>query len=565
MITPVRYTPRGGTTLAIAPEAIDVCYAPYASQTEITCVGGIAIVTVSGPLNHHEGAFFDSFDAILKRLRNAIERDDARAVIMCFDSPGGDAAGMIEAHRAIRRMRKMSGKAIYAYANETIASAAYGLACACDEIWGPATSVIGSVGVLSLLEDRTKENERAGIRVELVTSGEHKADRRPDRKLTPEIIDRVQQQVDHFATAFWRVVAKARGMSVNAVSGLEASVFFGQQAVDVKLADGVAGWDDFFALVQDVHGTAENHVSATNKQAGSPLRSQEMRLMSAQLKLKQEQKSLLAKLASATTDEERLSLSASLSTLSAKMVKHEKVTERYQEEGGEEEGEEEDEDEDEESSKAGEDEDEDEGEDEDDDEDDDEEEEEEESAKALLQHQGRKAKALLASAKRLTGQKSVNGILGALDAIGVRLSAAAKTEERVKKLEVQSRREKVDALIKAAKRDGRVSPSMAASLAAAGMKDPRWLKGHLAQLPKLVRSDKESIAPALNASGAPDLDSQIAALAGGSVASTDQERILKSALAGMSADEQKAFSARLPKALSAANEKFNSGLKGPKF
>ena len=574
----VRFTPKPGAVLAIAPEALDVSYAPWDSRMEVTVDEGVAVVTVVGPLDHHAGGPFDNYDAILARIESAMACDDARAVVLCFDSPGGDASGMIEAHRKIKRLRKEHGKPCYAYVNETMASAAYGLGSACDEIWGPSTGIIGSVGVISVLEDRTEADRKAGIRIELVTSGERKADRRPDRELTPEILERVQEQVMHFANAFWKVVSKSRGISVSDVVKLQAGVFYGKDAVKVGLSDGVAGWDDFLLLVKETHGggaSAKDAVSSKDKQGAPPQRTQEMRLMSALLKKTQERKALLAKLAAATTDDDRVKLAAALTKLeasdvSSKMIKHEKVTEKYQEEGEEEDEDEEDEesaeeeDGSEESEESAEDDDED-DDDKDDEDDEDDDEDEEESAKALLAHNGRKAKALLAKAKKLTGAKSVGELFGALDALGVKLAASAKTADRVAKLEKTAKRDKVLGMLKTARREGRVTPAQMASLTEQGMKSPKWLKGYLATLDKRVRTSDDEIKPALNASGAPDFESQIAAVSSKSAGLTDAEKILKAASSGMSADERKAFGAKFSEAEARANAKFNVGPKGPRY
>ena len=568
MTTAVRFAPKSGAVLAITPEALDVCYAPFEAQTEVEIYDGIAIVAVVGPLDHHQGSPFDNYDSITHRLEAAFSNEETRAVVMCFDSPGGDAAGMIECHRKIKAMREKHGKPIYAYSNETMASAAYGIGSACDEIWLPSTGILGSVGVISVLEDRTKQNAQAGIRVALVTSGTHKADRRPDRELTDEILGRVQEQVDYFAKSFWSTAGKARGVSAKALRELEAGVFYGEGAVKVGLADGVAGWDEFFELVRSSHGmesgrsTGES-LSAKQKQGNAPQRSQEMRLMSTLLKANQEKKELLAKLSAATTDEERISLAAALtalstSTVDAKMVKHQKVTEKYEEDDSEDE--EEDEEDEEEESKASAEEDDEDDEDDDEDGDDD-----EKCAKALLSHNGRKAKALLTSVRKLTGKKSLGEVFGALDALSVKLDASSRTAARVEKLERDAKRSRVLGMIKAAQRDGKVTPAQAGALLEAGMSKPKWLKGYLETLDKKVTTAESAIAESISAASAPDVDAQLGALARGSNGMTDADRILSAATTGLRPDEAAAFKARFDKAADKANGMFNATRKGPRF
>lgn len=214
--------------------------------------GGVAVVPVSGPLEHHPTWCWDSYDDIGARVALALAADEVRALVLRIDSPGGVVAGSFELHRTIRRLRARHGKPVLAYADELAASAAYALACAADEIWLPDTGTVGSVGVILALLDTTEANRKAGVRVELVTSGQRKADTQPDRKLTSPIVRRAQDRVDYFAGIFVDLVAKARGLKRRDVSALEAGVYSGAAALEVGLADGVAGWSAFLARARDL-------------------------------------------------------------------------------------------------------------------------------------------------------------------------------------------------------------------------------------------------------------------------------------------------------------------------
>lgn len=180
-----------------------------------------------------------------------VDPSPARAVVLLIDSPGGEAAGATYAHRKLKKLRKKYDVPIYAYANETCASAAYEIACAADEIWLPDTGTVGSIGVIATMFDRTEQNKKIGLNIELVTSGERKADGHADRPITDDIRARMQARVYKLANVFWSVVAESRGTNVKSVAALEAGVFTGQDAVDVGIADGVAGWDRFLRLVRN--------------------------------------------------------------------------------------------------------------------------------------------------------------------------------------------------------------------------------------------------------------------------------------------------------------------------
>jgi signal peptide peptidase SppA len=257
--------------LAIVPQAIEFSYLFTGCEPNVRTESGIEIVTIHGPLEHHATWWWDSYESILERVDGAMtgeamaeqhrwrnaRKDDyepmpvtpARAVVLRIDSPGGEAAGATYAHRRLKKLRAKYNVPLYAYANEMAASAAYELACAADEIWLPDTGMVGSIGVIATLFDRTQQNKQQGLNVELITSGERKADNHADRIIDDDVRARMRARVMSLAKVFWTVVADARGRSVEQIAALEAGVFTGQDAVRVGIADGVAGWDRFLRIV----------------------------------------------------------------------------------------------------------------------------------------------------------------------------------------------------------------------------------------------------------------------------------------------------------------------------
>ena len=243
---------------------------------------GIAVIGVSGPLEHHASWCWDSYERILCSVEEAMcgadmarlheqanwWKDDfeplpedqwmpARAVVLNVDSPGGEAAGTMAAHRKLRQLRNHYKIPLFAFANETACSAAYAIASAADAIFLPDIATIGSIGVVATLFDRTLQNEKDGVVVELVTSGEYKADGHADRPLTDGIRERMQYRVDKLAGVFWGVVARARTratgklMSARTVAGLQAGVFIGSDAVDVGIGDVVCEWDECLERIEE--------------------------------------------------------------------------------------------------------------------------------------------------------------------------------------------------------------------------------------------------------------------------------------------------------------------------
>jgi ClpP class serine protease len=211
-------------------------------------VGETAVVSICGPLTHHAEWFCDSYDAIKERVRAAFD-SAAKSVVLEIDSPGGDVSGVFETSRELRAMAEASGKPLYAIADGICASAAYSLACAAEFIACPETSFVGSIGVIEVLMDHVAADKAFGLNVAVIASGEHKADGHPCTPLTEGALIESQKRVDSLAEGFFAWVADARGSSADAVRGLEAKVFHGNDAVAAGLADRVMSKEQLLGMI----------------------------------------------------------------------------------------------------------------------------------------------------------------------------------------------------------------------------------------------------------------------------------------------------------------------------
>ncbi|XXX73887.1 S49 family peptidase [Sorangium sp. So ce134] len=240
-----RFERRGVLALAASAwgQEFDAAQAPAISQD-----GPVAVVTIRGPLTHHSDWFCDSYDAIKERVRAALASPAAK-VALRITSPGGDVAGCFETATELRAMATTSGKPLHAYADGQASSAAYALACAADTIHLSAETLVGSVGVIAGTVDCTAADAQMGVKFHLFTSGARKADGNPHVQMSEEAATEIQRQVDEFGELFYAHVAARRGVSVEHVRGMEARQYSGQTAVDKRLADGVATWSGFLAMV----------------------------------------------------------------------------------------------------------------------------------------------------------------------------------------------------------------------------------------------------------------------------------------------------------------------------
>lgn len=491
--------------LAIEPKALDLFFDMNAPD-DAEVGDGIAIVSICGPLEQHRSWWFDSYESILDRVESALEQEEVRAVVLKIDSPGGDAAGCTEAHKKIRRLRAKHGKPIFAFADEAMCSAAYAIGSAADEVWTTQTGSVGSIGVICELFDVTEATKRAGIRVELITTGERKGDGHEHKPLTDDVRAAFQRRVDRFGAAFFKVVSAARGMSVEDVRALEAGVFMGSDAVSRGIADGVSTWDDFLSTVRsslgiEIQSLDSNSTNVSRVKRKQSTAARETDTMKTILQLTKERDDAAKALAGAKSEDRAKLQAAYEAAVTAladaqaeeryKKTKRTTTTEEYEENSEEEEAEEDAEDEDAEedagdsdggSSTGG------------------------SSASSSTGAEDAKSLAMLSASsglhtfprlfrlcQQITGKRDVREVFGALDGMGQRLKAAGKLETRIAKLEKTSRDSKVKSLLDRAVRDRKITPAARTKLAT---QDPKWLKGYLESLPsRAVRSEEDAIDP----------------------------------------------------------------------
>ncbi|WP_395706997.1 S49 family peptidase [Casimicrobium huifangae] len=156
-----------------------------------------------------------SAEAFGRAFTAAMNDQRIGAVVIDTDSPGGSVAGVDELSRLIYDAR--GTKPIVAVANHLMASAAYWIGTAADELVMTPSAEVGSVGVFAAHEDVSAAQEKAGVKTTLVSAGEFKTQGNPYEPLTEEALATIQARVDDYYGMFVKAVARNRGVSVAAV------------------------------------------------------------------------------------------------------------------------------------------------------------------------------------------------------------------------------------------------------------------------------------------------------------------------------------------------------------
>jgi ClpP class serine protease len=141
-------------------------------------------------------------------------------------------------------------KPIVAVANSLMASAAFWLGSAADELVITPSGEIGSVGVIATHIDSSLADENFGRKVSIIKAGKFKAEANPHEPLSAEGRDHIQSIVDSFYGDFVNHLARNRGTTparVRADFG-QGRVVRAGAAVDANMADRIGTLQD--VLVQ---------------------------------------------------------------------------------------------------------------------------------------------------------------------------------------------------------------------------------------------------------------------------------------------------------------------------
>lgn len=190
-----------------------------------------------------------SAEGFTRRLKAAIDDPRVGGIIIDGDSPGGSAYGLTEAHAAIMSAR--GSKPIVAVANPFIASAAYWIVSAADEIVVAPSAEIGSVGVFTYHEDLSAALATMGVTPTLTKAdmSPHKAEWHPAFELSEEAKLNMKASVNRYGEMFAADIAKGRGMKVeDVVARFGGGRMLGAaDAVAAGMADRIGTLDDEIA------------------------------------------------------------------------------------------------------------------------------------------------------------------------------------------------------------------------------------------------------------------------------------------------------------------------------
>ena len=172
-------------------------------------------------------------------LDKAFSIKNAKAVALVINSPGGSPVQSALIFERIRYLSKEKNIPVISFVEDVAASGGYWLACAGDEIYVNAASVVGSIGVISAGFGFDEAIAKLGISRRVHTSGARKSMLDPFSPEDSDAVAHLKKLQEDIHGQFITMVKARRGARLKgAEDELFSGAFWtGRQALGLGLAD----------------------------------------------------------------------------------------------------------------------------------------------------------------------------------------------------------------------------------------------------------------------------------------------------------------------------------------
>jgi signal peptide peptidase SppA len=178
---------------------------------------------------------------VARTLERAFAVDNAKAVALVVNSPGGSPVQSRQIYLRIRQLSREKEIPVLVFVEDVAASGGYMIACAGDEIFCDPSSIMGSIGVVGGSFGFTELIRKIGVERRLYTAGEHKATLDPFLPENPDDVARLKAIQREIHATFIELVKTSRGERLKGTDDLlfTGEYWAGERSVTLGLADAI--------------------------------------------------------------------------------------------------------------------------------------------------------------------------------------------------------------------------------------------------------------------------------------------------------------------------------------
>ena len=236
---------------------------------------GVALLPVYGVLAKRMNLLTEisggtSMELLGRDFARALADPKVKSILLDTDSPGGTVDGTEALAAQIYAAR--GRKPIVAFANGLMASAAYWVASAADQVVAPETAQVGSIGVIAMHYDRSEQDQKLGVKRTAIYAGQYKRAGGDEQPLSDEDREYLQERVDDYYALFLEAVARQRGVDSGQAHQQmgDGRLFMGKKALKAGLIDQIGNFNQALALARAKGGAMPDKLSRETLQAENP-------------------------------------------------------------------------------------------------------------------------------------------------------------------------------------------------------------------------------------------------------------------------------------------------------
>jgi signal peptide peptidase SppA len=200
----------------------------------------IPVIRLNGTIMAGGGQFRQNLS--LASTAGLIEKlfgyNDAPAVAISINSPGGSAVQSRLIYRRIRDLATEQNKTVLIFVEDVAASGGYMIAVAGDEIIADPSSIVGSIGVVSASFGLNEAIGKLGVERRVYTAGRNKVTLDPFLPEKPEDVERLKALQLEVHETFIDIVKERRGTRLKDDPDLFTGLFWSaKRGLDLGLVD----------------------------------------------------------------------------------------------------------------------------------------------------------------------------------------------------------------------------------------------------------------------------------------------------------------------------------------
>ena len=202
----------------------------------------VPVVRLSGVISSGGGPLRQSLNlaGVSQALEKAFDMKTAPAVAIIVNSPGGSPVQSRMIYNRIRDLAAEKNKRVLVFVEDVAASGGYMIALAGDEIIADATSIVGSIGVVSGGFGFPELLKKIGVERRVYTAGENKVildPFQPEKEKDIEYLKSLQLEIHK---VFIDMVLERRTGKLSADETVFSGLFWtGSRGLELGLIDGL--------------------------------------------------------------------------------------------------------------------------------------------------------------------------------------------------------------------------------------------------------------------------------------------------------------------------------------